>query len=270
MPHPLQAHYVKNLRFLWEARLTPQMADEQAGDQKSGKIKAVATTFGPRETEDGRKFYYTAEAFSEWAEQYNENWQERPLPMFVNHMAEMIPVGEWTHVEMDDSEMRIEGQIFKETSAGRDMMKVLEASPRMMGGVSISPTAQDWRMVDESGEPIGSEDDLENGYFQITKGGMSEISVVTHAANKRAEITALEKFINGELNPRFVERALREQGLSRSQAVKAWDVMKGLVPAGTELSKVDRAGEPHKSFNEVTILEALAQRELLSRLVKRV
>jgi len=86
----------KNLMMVCEAQ---GVLEKQGGS--TGKIEATVTTWGAREGADGRRFNYQPEGFMQWAEEFSASG--RPLPMFVNHDADAIPVGEWTAFEFDDT-----------------------------------------------------------------------------------------------------------------------------------------------------------------------
>ena len=94
-----------------EAKL---VLENQGNAEPTGKIEAVVTTWGAREGADGRRFNYQPEAFMDWSEAFSK--ENRPLPMFVNHDADSIPVGEWNSFEFDDKGMTAEGRIYMNTN----------------------------------------------------------------------------------------------------------------------------------------------------------
>jgi len=171
---------VKNLMMVCEAKLVLEKQGES-----TGKIEATVTTWGAREGADGRRFNYQPEGFMQWAEDFAKSG--RPLPMFVNHDADAIPVGEWTAFEFDDVGMKAEGRLYTNTTMGSDLYKIMQESPAMFGGVSVGAYAEEYQWVKEDGEPYpaGSGDYWEDGYFQITKGGLREVSVVMYPNNPK-------------------------------------------------------------------------------------
>jgi len=172
----------QNLNLICEAKLSlGKMADE--GENPSGIIEAKVTTFGPREGADGRKFFYKPEGFAQWADEFAS--AGKPLPMFLNHNDMGMPVGQWDEFIMEDDGMSAKGKIYMNTVGGSDLYSVLKEAPNMFGGVSVGAYADEARMVDEQGNPIG--DDEDEGYFQITKGGLREVSVVMYPNNPNAE-----------------------------------------------------------------------------------
>ena len=97
---------MKNLMMVCEAKLALEKTD---ASEPTGKIEARVTTWGAREGADGRRFNYQPEGFMDWAKEFTKS--ARPLPMFVNHNADAVPVGEWTSFEFDDDGMTASGQI---------------------------------------------------------------------------------------------------------------------------------------------------------------
>jgi HK97 family phage prohead protease len=256
---------MKTLNLICEAKLN--LNEKATNGQPIGLIEARITTFGPREGADGRKFFYKAEGFMDWAKEFAE--MGRPLPMYVNHNADAIPVGEWTSIEMDDEGMNASGRLFMNTSAGSDLYQVMKESPNMFGGVSVGAYAEEYQMVNAEGEPDQSED----AYFQITKGGLRETSVVMYPNNTKAEIKKLEYFRpDGSADLKVLEEALRDAGLSKQMSVAAASVFKTVIEQRDAVEKpIENAPTQSDSDAEATaeILAALEQRELLKLLDKR-
>tara|TARA_R110000868_G_scaffold70430_2_gene206939 strand:- start:1446 stop:2234 length:789 start_codon:yes stop_codon:yes gene_type:complete len=262
---------MKNLMLICEAQVTlGQDADESV--MPSGTIEARVTTWGAREGADGRKFNYQPEGFAQWADEFSE--AGKPLPMFLNHNDMGMPVGQWDEFAFDKEGMTAKGRIYMNTVGGSDLHAVLKESPKMFGGVSVGAYADEACMTDEDGNPLVSGDDSE-GYFQITKGGLREVSVVMYPNNLNAEIHRLECFdADGKPNPRMIEKSLRDAGCSKKDASTASSLFKQLfLERDAQVQKIEQA--PHQSdsdavVNEAKILAALEQRELLSILNKRI
>ena len=257
---------MKTLNLICEAKLN--LNEKATNGQPTGLIEARITTFGPREGADGRKFFYKPEGFMDWAKEFAE--MGRPLPMYVNHNADAIPVGEWTSIEMDDEGMNASGRLFLNTSAGSDLYQVMKESPNMFGGVSVGAYAEEYQMVNAEGEPDQSED----AYFQITKGGLRETSVVMHPNNMKAEIKKLEYFRpDGSADLKVLEEALRDAGLSKQMSVAAASVFKTVIEQRDAVKEpIENAPIQSDSDAEATeaeILAALEQRELLKLLDQR-
>jgi len=250
----------KNLMMVCEAKL---VLEKQGAS--TGKIEATVTTWGAREGADGRRFNYQPEGFMQWAEDFSKSG--RPLPMFVNHDADAIPVGEWTAFEFDDTGMKAEGRLYVNTTMGSDLYKVMQESPAMFGGVSVGAYAEEYQMVNAEGEP----DQSDEAYFQITKGGLREVSVVMYPNNPQAEVSKLEYFRpDGTADLKVLEQALREVGLSKKDAVAAASTFKKVLelrdatPTPIEIAPI--LSDSNAEATEAEILAALEARELLKLL----
>lgn len=257
---------MKQMNLICEAKLN--LTEKAANGEPTGKIEARITTWGAREGADGRKFFYKPEGFMEWAESFASSG--RPLPMFLNHNAESMPVGEWTSIEMDEEGMSASGRLFLNTTAGSDLYQVMSESPNMFGGVSVGAYADEYQMVNGDGEP----DQSEEAYFQITKGGLRETSVVMYPNNPKAEVKKLEYFrADGSADLKVLEEALRDAGLSKSDAVAAASTFKKVLEqrdAETETLEIaPQQSDSGAEATEAEILAALEQRELLKLLDKR-
>lgn len=254
----------QNLMMVCEAKL---VLENQGNAEPTGKIEAVVTTWGAREGADGRRFNYQPEAFMDWAESFSK--EGRPLPMFVNHDADSIPVGEWTSFEFDDKGMSAQGRIYMNTTQGSDLYQVMSESPNMFGGVSVGAYAEDFMMVNAEGEP----DQSDEAYFQITKGGLREVSVVMYPNNPMAEVQKLEFFReDGTADLKILERALRDASLSKKDAVTAASIFKKVLEQRDAPKPIENAPQLSDSDVDVTeaeILKALSDREILKQLNTR-
>lgn len=264
---------MKNLILVCEAQVQLGTSADEAINP-TGLIEARATTWGAREGADGRRFNYQPEGFKDWADEFAMS--EKPLPMFLNHNDMGMPVGQWNEICFDDEGMTARGNLFMETTAGSDMYKVLKESPKMFGGVSVSAYAEEACMVDEEGNALMSGADDSEAYFQITKGGLRELSVVMYPNNTAAEVMKLECFdAEGRINPRTVEEALRDAGLSKKYATTATSIFKKILEqrdvVKESIAEAPQSGEPKAVVNEAdTILQALEDRALLKALSKRI
>jgi hypothetical protein len=266
---------MKTLTVICEARLSLPAREKEADQEPSGKIEAVVTTWGAREGADGRKFNYQPEGFQDWAEAFMEG--DRPLPMFLNHNDNGMPVGEWNEFTFTDEGMTASGKLYLNTVGGSDLYQIIKESPNMFGGVSVGAYADEYQWVKEDGTPmtVGSDDPYENGYFQITKGGLREVSVVMHPNNPNAEISKLEAFgDDGVLNPRILERILRDAGVAKKDATTASSIFKKVLDRRDASKKSEDAASQSDSDAVVkeaeAILAALEQRDLLKALEKRI
>jgi HK97 family phage prohead protease len=261
---------MKNLTLLCEARLLVQESANEAAEP-SGKIEARVTTWGAREGADGRKFNYQPEGFADWALEFAS--AGKPLPMFLNHNDMGMPVGEWNSFEFDDDGMTAQGRLYLNTVGGSDIYTIMKESPNMFGGVSVGAYAEEASWVDAEGNEIDDNTPIaqaRDSYFQITKGGLREVSVVMYPNNDRAEVTKLECFdAAGHPNPRQIEKVLRDAGLSKKDATTASSILKKLIESRDVTPPViEEPPKPSESdaVDEASILAALEQRELLKKL----
>ena len=260
----------KNLMMVCEARLIVE-----AKGQSTGKIEATVTTWGAREGADGRKFNYQPEGFMDWAEAFAKGG--KPLPMFMNHNSDAAPIGEWTSFEMTDECMTAEGRIYTNTSAGKDIYTIMQESPTMFGGVSVGAFAEEYQWVKEDGTAmtVGSDNPYEDGYFQITKGGLREVSVVMYPNNPQANVSKLEYFRpDGTADLKIMEQALRDAGLSKSDAVAAASTFKKVLEQRDAVfvpneNATSRSDSEMEATTHAEVLAALEQRELMRSLEKR-
>ena len=265
---------MKDVKFLFESKVELGVsADESQG---SGTIEAQFTTWGAREGADGRKFNYKAEPFMEWAKSLEATG--KPLPMYFQHNDESMPVGEWTSFEFDDKGMSGSGRLFTNTNAGRDLYTIMKESPNMVGGVSVGAYADEYCMVDAEGNMLDGGIAADEGYFQITKGGLREVSIVMQPNNLEANIRKLESCldVDGTINPRNLESALRDAGVSKQNAAVAVSVFKGVMESRRDAGEtVALENDTIRSDSEAVaaeqaILAAFAERELLKKLNQRI
>jgi len=264
----------QTLNLICEAKLSLNQSSKDKAP--SGKIEARVTSWGAREGADGRRFNYQPEGFKEWANEFAASG--KPLPMFLNHNDMGMPVGQWTEFNFDKKGMTATGELFMNTSTGSDLYEVLKNSPALFGGVSVGAYADEACMVDEAGNPVAEDDMDGEEYFQITKGGLREVSVVMYPNNPAAEIQKLEYFdAEGKANPRLIEKALRDAGLSKKDATTASSILKKVLeqrevePEVTITEVAPQQGELEAVVNEADeILKALEERELMKRLSNRI
>lgn len=265
---------MKNLTLVCEAlvKLAPNTNEKT---NPSGNLEARVTTWGAREGADGRKFNYQPEGFADWAKEFAAS--EKPLPMFLNHNDLGMPMGEWNEFVFDDEGMTAKGRLYLNTQGGSDLYNVLKESPNMFGGVSVGAYAEEACFVNAEGlefDPDTMGDD--EAYFQITKGGLREVSVVMYPNNPDAEIHKLEYFqADGKLDLRVLEKDLRDAGISQRNAVVAASVFKKVLEQREVAAKPIEDATHQRDFEaEATeaqaLLKALELRELSKALQKRI
>jgi uncharacterized protein len=134
-----------------------------------------------------------------------QTWKKskQPLPALWHHdMSE--PVGVWTEMEEDTKGLKVAGTIFSECARGPMARKLA-----MAGALRLSIG---YRSMKDS-------IDRQTGARRLQQVELYEISFVTRPALPEAVITSAKQA--EEINPRELEQALREAGLSRADAVKA-------------------------------------------------
>lgn len=265
---------MKDIKFLFESKVELGISADEA--EMCGTIEAQFTTWGAREGADGRKFNYKAEPFMEWAKAMEATG--KPLPMYFQHNDESMPVGEWNSFEFDDKGMSGSGRLFTNTTAGRDLYTIMKESPNMVGGVSVGAYADEYCMVDGEGNMLAAGQAADEGYFQITKGGLREVSIVMQPNNLEANIRKLESCLdaNGMINPRNLESILRDAGVSKQNAAVAVSVFKGVMESRRDAGKIIalendtvRSDSETEAANS-ELLAALAERDLLKKLNQRI
>ena len=258
----------KDIKFLFESKVALGVkADEASGS--SGEIEATVTTWGAREGADGRKFNYKAEGFAQWADEFAKSG--KPLPMYFQHNDMSMPVGEWQEFSFTDEGMNAKGRLFTNTTAGKDLYTIMKESPAMVGGVSVGAYADEYSMVDAEGMEVGADED---GYFQIKKGGLREVSIVMQPNNLECNISKLECFrADGSLDLKLIEKALRDAKLSRKDATTASSIFKKVIETRDEPKIIDEKApiqsDADAVVDEQKILNAFAERELLKILNNR-
>lgn len=262
---------IKNIQFFYESKVELGVnADEAEGS--NGLVEAMVTTWGAREGADGRKFNYKPEGFMEWFKEFEA--MDKPLPMFFQHDDESLPVGQWTKFEMNDKGMKAEGKLFLNTSAGNDLYNIMKESPNLVGGVSVGAYADEYCMVDAEGNMLDEGDDMD-GYFQITKGGLREVSIVMQPNNLECNVTRLEYFRNdGSADLKVIEKALRDAKLSRKDATTASSIFKQILEMRDATKSVEEQAliqsDADAVVDEQEILNAIAERDLLKILNNRI
>lgn len=259
-------------KYFFESKVELGVQNDEAMHE-AGCIEAMVTTFGPREGADGRKFNYKAEGFANWMDEFMK--EQKPLPMYFQHNDMSMPVGEWYEFMMDDEGMHAKGKMFLNTSMGKDLYTIMKESPNLVGGVSVGAYADEYCMTDKEGNVLADDDDMDEAYFQITKGGLREVSIVMQPNNLDANISKLECFrADGSLDLKLIEKALRDAKLSRKDATTASSIFKQILESRDE-PKVIVENTPIQSESDAVVkqeeelLKAFEQRELLKHLNNR-
>ena len=261
-----------DIKFLFESKVALGVTNDEA-QGSFGAIEATVTTWGAREGADGRRFNYKPEGFAQWADEFAKSG--KPLPMYFQHNDMSMPVGEWQEFEFTDTGMNAKGKLYTNTTAGKDLYTIMKESPAMVGGVSVGAYADEYQMVDADGNAIDEDGDMDEAYFQITKGGLKEVSVVMQPNNLECNVSKLESCFrqDGSLDLKLIEKALRDAKLSRKDATTASSIFKKIIETRDEpiiiSEKAPIQSDADAVVNEEAILKAFAERELLKKLNNR-
>ena len=167
-------------------------------DVEAGEIKAYVTTFGNADLVGDVMDKSSADNFVK-----NFNDQENAsLPMLWEHKRDEI-IGNWTKFEIDEKGVIGTGSLYKGVSKADDVRVYLEKGA--VGSVSIGFRSSDY-------------EDLKTGGRLFKEIELFETSIVIQPANPQAQIVSA-KNEEGQIDLRNLEKALRDAGLSRKEAV---------------------------------------------------
>lgn len=123
-----------------------------------------------------------------------------------------MPVGIWTDLYEDEKGLVVEGTL-ADTQRGRDAYALLKMQPRpAIDGMSIGYRARKFTLGTKPDEPRRTLEEVE----------LMEVSLVTFPANPLARVQTVKSLDEmTTLDFRDLEAALRDEGLSRSEAAKA-------------------------------------------------
>lgn len=169
-------------------------------------------------------------------------------PMYYNHDRGAGAIGVWDHIGEDKNGLAVKGHLIGlDTDQGR--MNLARLKEGAVGGLSIGysiPAGGYRRGTGKGGEP--------SRYLkQVT---LREISVVDDPMNPLAKVNFVKSFGFSEpINPRELEKSLRDAGLSRADAKAAVGVLqKSLLrdagDADTALRDEETAAEVMKHLSE--------------------
>ena len=152
------------------------------------------------------------------------------LPMLWQHNSDE-PAGDWKSAFENTKGLFVEGPMEKESDIGRHRYNLLKMGA--VKGLSIGfdlPRDKEGRLEDGAVEW----DDKKRIRY-LKKINLWEVSLVTFAANTRAKITSVKSGLLEAKTERELEKALRDSGLSRSEAVYLASLCKsGLRDSGAE------------------------------------
>lgn len=167
---------------------------------------------------------------------------------FFGAAEDMIPIGKWTAMVEDSKGLQVEGKLIAlDTDRGRGVYAAMKEGE--LDGLSIGYRVKEYTLGTKPTEP----------YRTIKKADLAEVSVVLFGMNPKAMITGVKSLSDMAVRDwRDLEAALRDEGLSRGDAVKAIAGFKAYCRRdagnpGTDPRDEDAAGL-------VAALQAAAQR----------
>jgi hypothetical protein len=167
-------------------------------DIEAGEIKAYVTTFGNADLVGDVMDKGAADNF---VKQFNDQ-ENASIPMLWEHKRDEI-IGSWTKFEVDEKGVIGTGELYKGVSKAEDVKVYLEKGA--VGSVSIGFKSSDY-------------EDIKTGGRLFKEIELFETSIVIQPANPQAQIVSA-KNEDGQVDLRNLEKALRDAGLSRKEAM---------------------------------------------------
>lgn len=141
---------------------------------------------------------------------FAESLQKRPaskVKMLLHHDTRR-PCGAWSVMSEDSRGLYVKGRTLLSTTDGRETYEFIRAE--VFDAMSIGFRT------------LADEIDRTNGVRKILKADLMEVSIVLFGMNPRAAITGVKSAADYTTQDfRDIEAALRDEGLSRADAVKA-------------------------------------------------
>lgn len=141
---------------------------------------------------------------------FTESLQKRPagkVKMLYQHDTSRL-CGVWTEMSEDSRGLYVKGRLLLTTQDGKETYELMRAGA--LDAMSIGYRT----LLDEI--------DRTTGVRKIMKADLLEVSLVTFPMNERATVSAVKSTVAFSTQDwRDIEAALRDEGLSRADAVKA-------------------------------------------------
>lgn len=169
---------------------------------------------------------------------FTKTLQLDPTPkMYLNHAGmpwktttaeDMIPIGVWKACAEDQNGLAVKGQLADLTTDRGRMIHAAMKDGRL-GGLSIGYKATRVTRGSKAGQPVRT----------IHECKLHEISVVSDPMNAACTVSQVKAMMDG-FNPRDVEAALRDAGLSRADAVKSVAILRDYLRRDGEVTTAER------------------------------
>jgi HK97 family phage prohead protease len=179
-------------------------------DSKTGVFSGYGAVFG---NEDSYGDVIEKGAFKTTLKEWDARGKLPPMLLqhgggFGGGADDMVPVGKWTSMKEDSKGLKVEGKLFAmDTERGKYIHEGLKEG--VLDGLSIGFMIRELRWGTKPEEPDRTLIDID----------LWELSIVTFPANPKARISDVKTLAPDEM--RDLEAALRDAGLSRSDAVMA-------------------------------------------------
>ncbi|WP_066045617.1 MULTISPECIES: HK97 family phage prohead protease [Sphingomonadales] len=153
-------------------------------------------------------------------------WRKRKAmpPMLWQHDS-WTPIGLWTEIDEDHKGLKVKGDLVLEVPAAVTAHALARA--KVVKGLSIGYATKQATF------------DRQTGIRSIKEAELIEVSLVTFPMNQDATISG----VKGDFDPRVMERALRDEGLSDREAKIAVSVFKKSCRDGGTGGTAPRDGE---------------------------
>jgi len=160
---------------------------------------------------------------------FQESLNKRPaakVKMLLHHDPRRI-CGVWTEMVEDSRGLRVKGKLLLTTQDGRETYELMRAGALDSMSIGYRPT------LDEI--------DRTTGVRRILKADLREVSIVTFPMNERCTVGAVKTMLNLSSDDlRDLEAALRDEGLSRTDAVTAVSGFKAWLQRDAGVSDRDQ------------------------------
>jgi HK97 family phage prohead protease len=135
----------------------------------------------------------------------------KDVHMLLQHNARSYPIGDWLEMRENDQGLMVRGRLDLEDPDGARVYNAMKKG--RLKGLSIGYFI-----------PKGGADMDRNGTRRLKKISLEEISIVTVPMNPRAQANRVKDGLSVDITAekfREIEAAIRESGVSRTDAVKA-------------------------------------------------
>jgi HK97 family phage prohead protease len=146
-------------------------------------------------------------------------WEDRGKlpPMLLQHggvgmnAEDLLPVGQWVSMEENARGLKVSGRLFAlDTAKAKYIYEGLKSG--VLDGLSIGYRAKKYARGTKPEQPRRKLEEVD----------LVEVSIVTFPANGKARVSAVKSLFDlTAMDFREIETSLRDEGLSRADAVKA-------------------------------------------------